>query len=42
MIQYISDLYGLSSIKDNSAILYEDNIVYVVEIRERYIKGDRI
>ena len=42
MIQHIKDTSGLSSIKLSPTILYEDNIAYISQIKEGFIKGDRI
>jgi hypothetical protein len=41
VIQYIREKCGLSSIKDNPTILYEDNVACITQIRGGYIKGDR-
>ena len=41
VIQHIREKCGLSSIKDNSTILYEDNAACITQIRGGYIKGDR-
>jgi hypothetical protein len=41
VIQHIREKCGLSSIKDNPTILYEDNAAYITQIRGDYIKGDR-
>ena len=41
MIQHISESYGLSSIKGNPIILFEDNIAYIAQIKKGYIKRDR-
>ena len=42
MIQYIRESCGLSSIKGDSTILFEDNVACIAQITEGYIKGDRI
>uniref|UniRef100_A0A2N9IV50 Reverse transcriptase Ty1/copia-type domain-containing protein n=1 Tax=Fagus sylvatica TaxID=28930 RepID=A0A2N9IV50_FAGSY len=42
VIQHIREKCGLSSIKDNPTILYEDNAACITQIRGGYIKGDRI
>ena len=39
MIQHIRESCGLSSIKNNPTILYEDNVACTAQIR--YIKGDQ-
>jgi hypothetical protein len=41
IIQHIREKCGLSSIKDNPTILYEDNVACITQIRGGYIKGDR-
>ena len=41
MIQHIWESYGLSSIKGNPIILFEDNIAYIAQIKGGYIKRDR-
>ena len=41
MIQHIWESYGLSSIKGNPIILFEDNIAYIAQIKKGYIKRDR-
>jgi hypothetical protein len=41
VIQHIREKCGLSSIKDNPTILYEDNAACITQIRRGYIKGDR-
>ena len=41
VIQHIQEKCGLSSIKDNPTILYEDNTACITQIRGGYIKGDR-
>ena len=40
-IQHIQEKCGLSTVKDNPIILYEDNATCITQIREGYIKGDR-
>ena len=40
MIQHIKESCGLSSIKNNPTVLYEDNATYIVQIKRGYIKGD--
>ena len=41
MIQHIRESCGLSSIKNNPTILYEDNAACITQIKGGYIKGDR-
>ena len=41
MIQHIRESCGLSSIKDDLAILFEDNVACIAQITRGYIKGDR-
>ena len=41
MIQHIKESCGLSSIKNNPTILYEDNAACIAQIKGGYIKGDR-
>jgi hypothetical protein len=41
IIQHIWEKCGLSTIKDSTIILYEDNAAYITQIRGGYIKGDR-
>ena len=41
MIQHIRESCGLSSIKNNPIILYEDNAACIEQIKGGYIKGDR-
>ena len=41
MIQHIIKSCGLSSIKNNPTVLYEDNAACIAQIKGRYIKGDR-
>uniref|UniRef100_A0A2N9I6F2 GAG-pre-integrase domain-containing protein n=1 Tax=Fagus sylvatica TaxID=28930 RepID=A0A2N9I6F2_FAGSY len=41
VIQHIREKCGLSSIKDNPTILYEDNAACITQIRGGYIIGDR-
>ena len=41
MIQHIRESCGLSSIKNNPTILYEDNAACIAQIKGGYIKGDR-
>ena len=41
MIQHIQGSCGLSSIKDNSTILFQDNVACIAQIKGGYIKGDR-
>ena len=40
MIQHIQGLCGLSSIKGDPTILFEDNIACIVQTKGGYIKGD--
>ena len=42
MIKHIRESCGLSSIKNNPTVLYEDNVACIAQIKGRYIKGDRI
>ena len=42
MIQHIRESCGLSSIKTNPTILYEDNAACIAQIKGGYIIGDRI
>ena len=42
MIQHIRESCGLSSIKNNPTLLYEDNAACITLIKGGYIKGDRI
>ena len=42
MIQHIQESCGLSFIKGDPTILFEDNVAYIAQITEGYIKGDRI
>ena len=41
MIQHIRESCGLSSIKNNSIVLFEDNVACIAQIKGGYIKGDR-
>ena len=41
MIQHIRKSCGLSSIKNKSTVLYEDNVACIVQVKARYIKGDQ-
>ena len=41
LIQHIREKCGLSTIKDSSTILYEDNVACITQIRWWYIKGDK-
>ena len=41
MIQHIRESCGLSSIKNNLTVLYEDNVACIAQIKGEYIKGDR-
>ena len=41
MIQHIRESCGLSSIKGDPTILFEDNIACIAQITWGYIKGDR-
>ena len=42
MIQHIRESCGLSSIKGDPTILFEDNVACITQITRGYIKGDRI
>ena len=41
MIQHIQESCGLSSIKGDPTILFEDNVACIAQITRGYIKGDR-
>ena len=41
MIQHIIKSCELSSIKRKPTVLYEDNVAYIAQVKEGYIKGDR-
>ena len=41
MIQHIRESCGLSSIKNNPTVLYEDNDACIAQIKGGYIKGDQ-
>ena len=41
MIQHIRESCGLSSIKGDPTILFEDNVACIAQIIGGYIKGDR-
>ena len=41
MIQHIRESCGLSSIKGDPTILFEDNVACIAQITGGYIKGDR-
>ena len=41
MIQHIRESCGLSSIKGDLTILFEDNVACIAQITRGYIKGDR-
>ena len=41
VIQHIRESCGLSSIKCDPTILFEDNVACIVQITQSYIKGDR-
>ena len=41
MIQHIKESCGLSSIKNNPTVLYEDNAACIAQIKGGYIEGDR-
>ncbi|GAV60455.1 hypothetical protein CFOL_v3_03985 [Cephalotus follicularis] len=41
MIQHIQESCGLSSIRNNPTVIYEDNADYITQLRGRYIKDDR-
>ena len=40
-VRHIRKSYGLSSIKNKTTILYEDNVACIAQVKGRYIKGDR-
>ncbi|GAV76564.1 hypothetical protein CFOL_v3_20037, partial [Cephalotus follicularis] len=41
MIQHIQESCGLSSIRNNPTVIYEDNTACITQLRGGYIKGDR-
>ncbi|GAV69385.1 hypothetical protein CFOL_v3_12886 [Cephalotus follicularis] len=41
MIQHIQESCGLSSIRNNLTVIYEDNAACIIQLRGGYIKGDR-
>ena len=41
MIRHIRESCGLSSIKNNPTVLYEDNVTCIAQIKGGYIKCDR-
>ena len=41
IIQHIRETCGFSSIKNDSTIIYEDNVACIAQIKGGYIKGDR-
>ena len=41
VIQYIRESCGLSSIKNEPTVLYEDNAACIAQVKGGYIKGDR-
>ncbi|GAV70139.1 hypothetical protein CFOL_v3_13637 [Cephalotus follicularis] len=41
MIQHIQESCGLSSIRNNSTVIYEDNATCITQLIGGYIKGDR-
>ena len=41
MIQYIQETCGLPSIRDDVTKLHEDNVTFIAQIKEWFIKGDR-
>ena len=41
MIQHIRESCGLSSIKGDPTILFEDNVACIAQITGGYIKGDK-
>ena len=41
MIQHIRESFGLSSIKNNPTVLYEDNAACIAQIKLGYIKSNR-
>ena len=41
MIQHVRESCGLSSIKNNPTVLYEDNAACIAQIKGGYIKGNR-
>ncbi|GAV73921.1 hypothetical protein CFOL_v3_17404, partial [Cephalotus follicularis] len=41
MIQHIQESCGLSSIRNNPTVIYEDNAACITQLRGGYIKGDR-
>ena len=42
MIQRIQETCGLPSIRGNATVLHEDNVACIAQIKEGFIKGDRI
>ena len=42
MIQHIQETCGLPSIRGNATVLHEDNVACIAQIKEGFIKGDRI
>jgi hypothetical protein len=42
MIQHIQEECGLESVRENPMVIYEDNTSCIAQIKEAYIKGDRI
>ena len=41
LIQHIQEYCGLSSVKQDPTLLYEDNTACIAQLKEGYIKGDR-
>ena len=41
IIQHIQESCRISSIKGNAIKLYEDNVIYIVQIKWGFIKDDR-
>jgi hypothetical protein len=42
MIQHIQEECGLESVIENPTVIYENNTACIAQIKEGYIKGDRI
>ncbi|GAV57477.1 hypothetical protein CFOL_v3_01014 [Cephalotus follicularis] len=42
MIQHIQESCGLSSIRNNPTVIYEDNAACITQLRGGYIKGDQM
>jgi hypothetical protein len=42
MIQHIQEDCGIESVRENPMVIYGDNTACIAQIKEGYIKGDRI